>query len=353
MCSYYSQERRNYKRAFQENKRVLDVCTSLVLCGSFARYEMTDGSDCDWTLLVDGGVDVAHQKIALEVQKVFKSGKDRGLKAPGSSGIFGNICFSHNLVHRIGGNADLNENLTRRLLMILESKPLSFSPADNSDTIWEGVVRNVLERYFEEDVHFSATKKRKVPRFLFNDLTRYWRTICVDYAGKHWDQGEAKWALRNAKLRFSRKLLYAAGIAFCFACQLDPPESSEVTLFGEEKDETPKPYIDIAVDFARTPPLDYLAAFVRAFVPDDDSRKIISTKVFGSYNEWLGLLGQQMIRDQLASLTHDSAPEDPLFNDQIRKLSKEFASGLKLLFFNRDTEPDNPIANLSLEYVGF
>lgn len=341
------------RELFEGNERILGSSASLVLCGSFARNEMVVGSDCDWTLLIDGGVDTAHTKIALEIQEAIKRGEGKGLEPPGASGVFGNMCFSHNLVHRIGGSADSNENLTRRLLMILESKPLSLSTADNSEIIWEGVVRNILERYFEEDVHFSAQGERKVPRFLFNDLTRYWRTICVDYAAKHWDQGDAKWALRNAKLRFSRKLLYAAGIAFCFACQLTPPQKTEVTLFGEEEDVSPKPYVDLAVDFAKTTPLDYLAAFVRAYVTEDEKRQLIARKLFGSYDEWLRVLGDPDIRKELTGLSHEDAPGNPVFNEKIRDLSKEFASGLKLLFFGRDAEPNNQIVDLSLEYVGF
>jgi len=335
------------------DSRLLGVDTSFVLCGSFARNEMLPGSDCDWTLLVDGGVNTKHTQIALDIQNGIKSGKGKGLVPPGSSGVFGNMTFSHNLVHRIGGVVDTNENLTRRLLMLLESNPISLSTADSSETVWESVVRNILNRYFEEDVHFSSEKERKVPRFLFNDLTRYWRTICVDYAAKHWDQGDAKWALRNAKLRFSRKLLYASGIAFCYACQLDPPEKTEITLFGEEKDNSPKPYIDLAIEFARTTPLEYLAAFINAFVEEEEPRKEISGKIFGSYNEWLAILSDENHRDRLTKLSHNDAANDELFNGHIRNLSREFASGLKLLFFGRESEPENKIADLSLEYVGF
>ena len=55
----------------------------------------------------------------------------------------------------------------------------------------------VLDRYLAE----SRTDRRP-PRFFLNDLIRYWRTICVDFEGKHADsQGDdPKWVSRNAKL---------------------------------------------------------------------------------------------------------------------------------------------------------
>jgi len=339
---------------FKGKERLLDANASLVLCGSFARNEMVPDSDCDWSLLIDGGVSTKHTDMVLGVQKAMEEGKTLGLKAPGNSGVFGNMCISHDLVHRIGGSADTNGNLTRRLLMLLESKPINLSPANRSETVWEGVVSSILQRYFEEDVHFSVKGERRVPRFLFNDLTRYWRTICVDYAAKHWDQGEAKWALRNAKLRFSRKLLYASGMAFCFACQLNPPKPvSEMPLFEISGELSTKDYVNLGKEFARTPPLEYLAAFIRAFVIDDQRRKLISSKIFGSYNEWLKILGDDASREHLTSLSHDDAREDELFDREIRVLSKEFASGLKLLFFNRDEDPTDAIVDLSIEYVGF
>lgn len=49
--------------------------------------------------------------------------QDNNLIAPGSSGTFGNLVFSHDLVHRIDGGADSNAKLTHRMLMLLESRP--------------------------------------------------------------------------------------------------------------------------------------------------------------------------------------------------------------------------------------
>lgn len=327
-------------------RRLLDPDSSLVLFGSFARCEMLQGSDCDWGLLIDGVVNTRHTTLEREIGSAIK----RVSKEPGGTGTFGNMIFSHDLVHRIGGVEDTNKNLTIRMLLFLESRCFN-ARASESSQVWTNVVSNILERYFEEDVHFSPTGKRRVPRFLLNDLTRYWRTICVDYAAKCRVQDGKKWALRNAKIRFSRKLLFAAGLAFCLSCQLDPPEDDQADLFGIHSTHGAQPYIDSALKFANTPPLEYLAAFVMAYVKDAARRKRIARKIFGSYNEWLLLLNNNAARTSLESLRHDEAKGNPYF-EQVRKNGRQFASGLRELFFNRDRDTD-PIANLSLDYVGF
>ena len=339
--------------------RILDADSSLVLCGSFARHEMVPGSDCDWTLLINGVVSNRHASTARLIHRAIdKADKQmKGIKSPGSSGTFGNMCFSHDLVHRIGGGADSNANLTRRILMLLESRPVSLSAADSSQDVWKAVIHSILERYFEEDAHFSASSGRKVPRFLLNDLTRYWRTIGVDYAAKYLEQDGKKWAIRNAKLRMSRKLLFAVGMAFCFACQLKPPtprQPDQDTLFGDyglaEQDAT-APFIASAVAFAGTPPLEFLASFVDTFVADRAKRQKVSQQIFGSYDAWLTLLADDASRKTLEELSHDDAENDAVFQ-KVREIGSAFASGLKLLFFNREKDED-PIADLSLEYVAF
>ncbi len=325
--------------------RVLDTDSSLVLFGSFARYEMVPGSDCDWTLLINGVVNNRHAADARLIHRAVENaaGNGSGLKAPNAGGAFGNLCFSHDLVHKIGGGADSNENLTRRILMLLESRAVSLSPADSAVEVWKAVVRSILERYFEEDVHFS--KKKKVPRFLLNDLTRYWRTICVDYAAKHLEQDGAKWAIRNAKLRLSRKLLYAAGLAFCFRCHLNPPAGG-----ADAVTQSTEPFIAAAMEFAATPPLEFLAAFIDAFLAGEN-RVLASRCIFGAYDQWLELLGDTEKREELEGLDHEDADGSETFQE-VRNIGAEFAKGLKLLFFGRHSDAD-PISKLSLEYVGF
>jgi predicted nucleotidyltransferase len=70
--------------------------TSIVIYGSLARGEFTEGSDIDWTLLVDGFADPNHLEMVREVDKIIS---EAVAKPPGREGTFGTLTFSHELVH--------------------------------------------------------------------------------------------------------------------------------------------------------------------------------------------------------------------------------------------------------------
>jgi hypothetical protein len=88
---------------------------------------------------------------------------------PGKTNIFGSMTSSHSLVHDIGGQDDTNANTTRRVLLLLES----YVPAHRGG--YDRVRRHILHRYVEDDYGLSFGSGQKiVPRFLLNDLSRYW-----------------------------------------------------------------------------------------------------------------------------------------------------------------------------------
>lgn len=140
---------------------------SLVVFGSLARDEWTSGSDLDWTYLIDGQAVSSHLSITQKIQTAIAKHKDaegkERFRAPGQTGTFGNIAFSHELVHRIGGQDDTNRNMTQRVLLLLESKGIG----DRTEA-YDRVLRAVIERYLEEDNHLLASdgKSYRVPRFL-------------------------------------------------------------------------------------------------------------------------------------------------------------------------------------------
>ncbi len=184
---------------------------AIVVFGSLARNEWTR-SDVDWTLLIDGQADPEHLGLA---QKVAQRLESERFAPPGASSIFGSVTFSHDLVQKIGGREDTNENTTRRVLLIQESKTFG------KDDAYTRTLKHIFSRYLKDDrgLRFGSLQS-KVPRVLLNDIVRYWKTVTVDFVEKQRGQAGHGWGLRNAKLRMSRKLIFATGMLSCFSCEL-------------------------------------------------------------------------------------------------------------------------------------
>jgi hypothetical protein len=303
-----------------QSKRLIPSDASFVVFGSLARGEYSQGSDVDWTLLVDGQADPAHLSVAHEIARELKAKK---LNPPGPAAVFGRVTFSHELIHNIGGQSDSNANTTQRILLLLESNTVG--PAE----AYERVIRAVLSRYLDNDISFLTRSRSgehyKVPRFLLNDIVRYWRTMCVDYATKFRERQGAEWALRNAKLRMSRKLIFASGLMICFSCYLKPPPTISDLFQSIHQFE---PLVRHLRSFIGRQPMDIVAD---AFVDYGDEQGM--ARYADSYAGFLDILNDGTQRDRLEHLQAEHARSDELFG-QVRALGDSFQSALMSLFFD-------------------
>ncbi|HLM82057.1 MAG TPA: nucleotidyltransferase domain-containing protein [Terriglobales bacterium] len=295
--------------------------TSLVVFGSLARQEWTSGSDLDWTYLIDGEANSDHLRIAQEIRRLLESEKGK-FKPPGQTETFGNLAFSHDLIHQIGGQNDTNKNTTRRVLLLLESVPIG-----RRTEAHERVLRGVVNRYLEEDNHpLTADGKRyRVPRFLLNDLVRFWRTMAVDFASKQRDRGGSGWGLRNAKLRMSRKLIFASGLLVCFSANLDPEPQSRIST---DNSDIKLPLVKHIRDSLRLTPLDILAKSIEKY----EIPQLIGEELFGSYTEFLEIIDDEASRHALEVLRASDSRTDRTFQ-RVRKVSEAFGHALDYIFF--------------------
>lgn len=328
-------------RAAQEFERLREAClplvvpdTSLVVFGSLARMEFTDSSDIDWTLLVDGISIPEHSLIARQIGEALASLQS---KSPGRTGTFGNIAASHNLIHFIGGEDDTNANTTRRSLLLLEAQAIGDTGA------FVRVRNNILKRYLEEDLGFwRKTTKIKVPHFLLNDFARYWRTMAVDFADKQHDRFHEGFALRNIKLRLSRKLMYMSGLLACFRCQLDfPDEAERLEFFRRDNSIEVASFISKHLDKT---PLDMLSETLSRHVDKPEATK----NLFDAYDAFLGLLGNSDKRRHLENLTPEEFEKDPTY-EEARAISHQFGDAVQQIFLTAD----NPVGLLTIRYGVF
>jgi predicted nucleotidyltransferase len=310
--------------------------TSVVVFGSLARNEWLDWiSDLDWTYLIDGQAKSGHLDIAQQIRKALKSvqrttncNTEYRFGEPGATGTFGNLAISHELVHLIGGQDDTNKNTTRRILLLLESSPIGLEAA------YVRVIRAIIHRYLEEEAHhvMEHELRFKVPRFLLNDIVRFWRTMAVDFASKQRDRGGEGWGLRNAKLRMSRKLLFASGLLMCFGCNLDPMLQRKIsTTNGDINLRHLENHI---VEFARLTPLDVLARAVDDYSIDEQTAK----QLFDAYEGFLSIMADKQEREELKRLQAKDSRTDKVFG-RIRELSSSFEAALTKVFHNEWLKP--------------
>lgn len=286
---------------------VIDGDTAVVLMGSWGRAEVTSDSDDDFMVLVHGGGRAERSPSIEQVRAVLD-------KSPGEQGIFGVPVASTQLIEQIGLDEDSNSNHSRRMLLLLESAPVA------GETIHTAVRSELVGRYLD-----ASVKDYYVPRFLLNDLIRYWRTICVDFAGKE-HVGPKKWGIRNAKLRTSRKILFAGGLLPVFGCAAFDREQMRQFLENQLK----------------LLPTDRIAeAFLNHGAVDEGGRSI------GAYDDFLGRLGDPAFRMELSEVTRATAKDSSAFREAAR-LGEELERGLLALLF--ETEP---LRRLTREYVVF
>ncbi|WP_354700338.1 hypothetical protein DSM112329_00607 [Paraconexibacter sp. AEG42_29] len=286
-----------------------DRDTAVVLCGSWGRGEVTSASDDDWWVLVDGParpqVQPLPAAVALALDEV----------PPGTEGLFGTVAFRDDLRDQIGLAADTNANFTRRMLLVLESVAVTGQPA------WSAARRAVLAGYLDD-----RSRDYRPPRFFLNDIVRYWRTITVDFEGKDRSRGGDGWGLRAAKLRTSRKLLFASGLLPILEChRLQAHEMLDA----------------LAADFAAPATDRIAAAFLRYDAID------LGIRVLAAYDRVLTLLGDPEVRRHLIELTDDGAARSVAFTE-LRSLAAQLQSGLLSLLFD-----DRRLAPVVREYAIF
>ena len=268
---------------------------TVVLTGSWGRHEVTSESDDDFMVVFEGSIRDGARPSVEQVARIL------GGRAPGVEDIFAKPVSLEDLRGKIGRDEDTNANLTRRMLFILES--VAVCGAEVHARARTALISGYLA---------ANVKDYRPPRFLLNDLVRYWRTIAVDFESKMRARKGEGWGLRNAKLRLSRKALFAGGLLPVLGCYRYP--AADMLDYLDER--------------MSVPPLDRIAdVFLDHGAPDPGVRAL------NAYDEFLAILDDSDQRTQLSELAMEEARESQLFT-RIAELGKEFEAALLTLLFD-------------------
>lgn len=297
----------------------------IVVCGSMARQEMSRASDFDYLIVAHGLAEDATKFRA------FRAACDewctqRSIKPPGATGIFGKVVSASEMIEQIGLEFDTNTSLTRRILLIEEG--VSVLDPD----LHRRFVRIAIARYLDGE-NFD---EHGVPRFLLNDVCRYWRTIAVDYQAKVWQRIDTSgWGLRYLKLRVSRKVTFAGSLVPLLLVALRSPKST-----SDLRDFLTAQYVDL-------PPLARLAQLTTELASDSTALDHLG-HVLGLSNVFAEQIAQVEHREALEALeTPHHARNDDLFWT-LRDISVELQQHLEGLFF--DSEGLGPLGRKYLSF---
>ncbi len=156
--------------------------------------------------------------------------------------------------------------------------------------------------------------------------------MAVDFAAKRRERAGRGWGLRNFKLRLSRKMIFAAGLASCLSCELRPP----VRLATREA-ETENDYTSVMAEhllsFANSTPLDTIAWLALEF----QAIPAAVRQIVDSYDAFLGIINDASKRKHLNDLGPEESGEDRLFLET-KEIGNRFQDGLTQLFFGTNEE---------------
>lgn len=266
----------------------------VVTCGSYARREASSESDIDFFAI--RRKQPAESGDTSEWMKTAK-GKISAIVPidPAADGAFAKTESLENMLQNVGGENDDNQKTTRRMLFLLEGEWLF------NERGMKEVRRQLLERYIVDGIadHHLAL-------FLLNDIIRYWRTMTVDYEFKTVEGDKPKpWGIRNIKLIFSRKMLYASGLF-----------SVGMTANCRRERKIEK--------------LEYLFSLPALARLEDICGATKMEKVLNCYNHFLDRLEDKSVREHLKSLRQGDR-QDEQFRD-LKNEGHQFTRELLKLF---------------------
>ena len=301
--------------------RLVDVSpqsTTVVTCGSYARREASRSSDLDFFVIKTNGSitertegdwrDPERETWVREEKDWLNDVHDAIAEVviiePSEDGAFAQTETVDAIIHNIGGAHDTNAKFSRRILLLLEGEWLT------NGSLFVDIRKKLLERYVSDSM-----SDHQLALFLLNDIIRYYRTVCIDYEFKT-AEADKPWGIRNIKLIFSRKLMYASGV-FSVACTVDR------TYYKKR---------EILEELFSLPVLQRMVK-----ICGEQSMNGVTQ----CYEYFLSKFEDTEVRERLKAITPEKRKDDPLFRE-LKNEGHNFTREL-LKLFERTFDTTHPI----------
>lgn len=209
------------------------------------------------------------------------------------------------LIDLLGTRKDDYTNVfTARLLLLLESRPIL------GTSVYESALRQVIDSYWRD---FDDHQRDFRPTFLVNDISRFWKGLCVSYeaAGSPAsDEEKARRRLNNYKLKHSRLLTCYSALLYL------------ASLLRHAKSVSPED----AFTMAQLTPLDRLLA-VRDANPDRRADVDTLLDAYAAFLDTTDTVKKELLDRFAVDAYHEAKREEAhRFGDLIFDLLSELAS---------------------------
>jgi hypothetical protein len=284
----------------------------LAVIGSIGRHERTQCSDLDILILSERN---SRDPELLEIDAAIAERAQQcgfALSNPKGHPKFG-IYRPSELAHEIGEDADSNTQMTVRMCLLLESVSVG------GDSTVAAANELLMETYLAK----NNLRDGVPPRFLLNEVVRFWRTMAVDFEGKMRRRADRGWALRNGKLRTVRKMTYVSGLLPLLECERFTAD--EMRPFLTER-------------FALRPANRVAAAFLDYDLVDDGARAL------QAYSNFLRILDNPDDRAELEAMGRDARQGSELW-ERVQRSGRLFHDSITALLF------DSALGSTTREYA--
>jgi len=233
--------------------------------GSVGRGEASEHSDLDVFILKSNPESLSQLNSYIIRAHLIQASRAANFPDFSGDGEWLNVYRLDEMIDYLGSRRDdWCNTFTARILMVLEGRCLV------GQSTYDAALRIVIREYWRDWGH---NRDNFEPAFILNDLTKYWKVLCLEYAhktsaasrAKATEEDKAKRRLDRFKLRHSRLLIcFATIVAIAYAWRKGKQTISPEDMFEIAK-KRPLARLSDIVDAERQDPI--LPTLVMEMIP--------------------------------------------------------------------------------------